>query len=204
MEDVHFGAEDNMDEDEVGEDEDVEMDFAEDTGSEDTSRTEDEDDEDEIGEVDPDTGESEGVWQDDDDDEEDLVENDAEPEGDNGDEDEDDDDDDDDDDEQAREAVIWTEVFLSHHTFRLMLTFVYSQGDATQEQEEGEDEEVLGGQIFLFVFEFILTSFQLQLLLFVTSKTMTQNGCRMKISKLDHVSSIYVILLLLSLVMPVN
>ena len=106
---MNFGPDESMDDDEIGEDEDAEVDFGEDTGSEDTSRTDDdddmdEDDDDEV-DVDDETGESEGAWQDEGD-ETDLVEN-GEGEG-------DEDGDDDDEDEEADDGVIWPEVCLSH------------------------------------------------------------------------------------------
>jgi hypothetical protein len=52
------------------------------------------------------------VWQDEDDEEEDLVENDAEPEADEADEEEDD---------EARDTVIWAEVYPLNILFRLIL-----------------------------------------------------------------------------------
>lgn len=111
MEDVNFGPDESMDGDEIGEDEDAEMDFGEDTGSEDTSRTDDDDDmdeeEDDEVEVDDESGESEGAWQDEEEDEADLVENGEEGEG-------DEDGDDDDEDEEADNGVIWPEVCLTH------------------------------------------------------------------------------------------
>ena len=115
MEDVNFGPDENMDDDEIGEDEDAEMDFGEDTGSEDTSRTDDDDDmgEEDDGEVDVDdeTGESEGGWQDEEEEEADLVEN-GEGEG-------DEDGDEDDEDEEADDGVIWPEVCSSMCLYHL-------------------------------------------------------------------------------------
>ncbi|KAJ7188201.1 hypothetical protein C8R46DRAFT_1341056 [Mycena filopes] len=76
MEDVHFTAEDEMGEDEEDEDEDVEMDFGEETGSEDTSNTGDEGED-----LEDPTRQPGEVWNteededDEDDEEEDLVEN---------------------------------------------------------------------------------------------------------------------------------
>jgi len=107
---VNFGPDESMDDDEIGEDEDAEMDFGEDTGSEDTSRTDDDDDmdEEEDDEVEVDeSGESEGAWQDEEEDETDLVENGEDGEG-------DEDGDDDDEDEEVDNGVIWPEVCLSH------------------------------------------------------------------------------------------
>ena len=107
MEDVNFGPDESMDDDEIGDDEDAEMDFGEDTGSEDTSRTDDDNDmdeeDDEEVDVDDETGESEGAWQDEDG--ADLVEN-GEGEG-------DEDGDEDDEDEEADDGVIWPEVCAS-------------------------------------------------------------------------------------------
>ncbi|RPD73800.1 hypothetical protein L226DRAFT_488466 [Lentinus tigrinus ALCF2SS1-7] len=79
MEGVHYGDEDEMDEEgEDDEDDDVEMDFGDETGSEDTSATDEEDVEEDL---EDDTGESEEEgWQEEDEEEEaDLVENEGEP-----------------------------------------------------------------------------------------------------------------------------
>lgn len=90
MEDVHFGAEDEMDEDDEDEEEDVEMDFGEETGSEDTSNTGDEGEDDDIEDPTRQPGE---VWdreeddEEDDEDEEDLVEHDEEDDEDEDEED---------------------------------------------------------------------------------------------------------------------
>ena len=102
---MNYGPDESMDDDEIGEDEDAEMDFGEETGSEDTSRTDDDDDMDEEEEVDVDdeTGESEGAWQDEEEEEADLVENGEEGEG-------DEDGDEDDEDEEVDDGVIWPEV----------------------------------------------------------------------------------------------
>lgn len=88
MEDVNYTPEDEMDEDVEDDDEDAEMDFGEETGSDDTSNT---DEEEEI--LDADVRESQEGWQDEDEEyeEDDLVEQ----------EDDDDDDDDDGEDEGA-------------------------------------------------------------------------------------------------------
>ncbi|KAF5386145.1 hypothetical protein D9615_002574 [Tricholomella constricta] len=80
MDDAHYGDEDEMDEDEGDEDEDVEMDFGEETGSEDTSNTEDEGEED----VDETRGSGE-EWDDGEEEEEDLVENEDEEDDEEGD-----------------------------------------------------------------------------------------------------------------------
>ncbi|KAJ8696871.1 E3 ubiquitin-protein ligase tom1 [Pleurotus ostreatus] len=84
MEDVHFDGEDAMDDDDEEDDEDVEMDYGEETGSEDTSNTDDED-EDELENATHESGEG---WEDEED-EDDLVENDDDndDDGDDGDED---------------------------------------------------------------------------------------------------------------------
>ncbi|RDX47077.1 hypothetical protein OH76DRAFT_1406241 [Lentinus brumalis] len=78
MEDVHYGDEDEMDEeDEDDEDDDVDMDFGDETGSEDTSATDEEDVEGDL--EDDETGESEEGWHEEDEEEEaDLVENEGE------------------------------------------------------------------------------------------------------------------------------
>ena len=104
---MNFGPDESMDDDEIDEDEDAEMDFGEDAGSEDTSRTDEDDDmdeEDDEVDVDDETGESEGAWQDEDD-EADLVEN-GEGEG-------DEDGDEDDEDDEADDGVIWPEVCMA-------------------------------------------------------------------------------------------
>ncbi|KAF8658329.1 hypothetical protein AX16_002096 [Volvariella volvacea WC 439] len=89
--DDNFAGEDEMDEDEEDEDGDVEMGYDEDTGSEDTSHTEEEEEEDELGAED----DQEEDWEDvDEEEEEDLVENEdeegADEEPDEGQEDEED------------------------------------------------------------------------------------------------------------------
>jgi len=128
MEDVNFGPDESMDDDEIGEDEDAEMDFGEDTGSEDTSRTDDDDDmdeeDDEEVDVDDETGESEGAWQDEEDGA-DLVEN-GEGEG-------DEDGDEDDEDEEADDGVIWPEVRSS--------TYLYPLGNSVSHREPSKFRE---------------------------------------------------------------
>lgn len=111
---MNFGPDESMD-DEIGGDEDAEMDFGEDTGSEDTSRTDDDDDmeeEDREVDVDDETGESEGAWQDEDG--ADLVENGEEGEG--------DDDGDEDEDEEADDGVIWPGEVYSSTIFTVLDT----------------------------------------------------------------------------------
>jgi len=77
MDDAHFSAEDDMDQDDEDEDGDVEMDFADETGSDDTSNTDEEPEEgpeDEarnIGEVWEDGEEEDGLVEHDEEDEED-------------------------------------------------------------------------------------------------------------------------------------
>ncbi|EKM54444.1 uncharacterized protein PHACADRAFT_174950 [Phanerochaete carnosa HHB-10118-sp] len=74
MEDVHFGHDDEMDEDAEDEDDDAEMYDEEETGSEDTSATDEEDEEALEQELEDETGDSEGGWNEAEE-EEDLVEN---------------------------------------------------------------------------------------------------------------------------------
>lgn len=89
MEDVHYGHDDEMDEDAEDEDEDAEMYDDEETGSEDTSATDEEDEEALENELEDETGDSEGGWNEEEE-EEDLVENEAvHEEGDEDSEDED-------------------------------------------------------------------------------------------------------------------
>lgn len=130
MEDVNFGPDESMDDDEIGEEEDAEMDFGEDTGSEDTSRTDDDDDmddeDDEEVDVDDETGESEGAWQDEEDGA-DLVEN--------GEGEVDDDGDDDDEDEEADDGAIWQEVCSA--------PCVYPFGDLVFDREPSRFQERL-------------------------------------------------------------
>ena len=126
---MNFGPDESMDGDEIGEDEDAEMDFGEDTGSEDTSRTDDDDDmveeeDDEEVDVDDETGESEGAWQDEEDGA-DLVEN-GEGEG-------DEDGDEDDEDEEADDGVIWPEVCSS--------TLLYLSGNSVLDREPSKFRE---------------------------------------------------------------
>ncbi|KAJ7218040.1 hypothetical protein GGX14DRAFT_495423 [Mycena pura] len=109
MDDVHFGAEEEMDEDEDDEDEDVEMDFGEETGSDDTSDSGDEGGDD----LENPTRQPEEVWgpeedEEEDEEEEDLVEHDGE---------EDDDDEGDGNDEidggdgdEGDEEMIWQDI----------------------------------------------------------------------------------------------
>ena len=145
MEDVHFAAEDEMD-DEQEDDDDVEMDFGEETGSEDTSNTEEEGDENDL---DNQPREPEEVWQDEDDEDgENLVENEEE----NEEEDEDDEDDVEVDDEMMWQvcatvyrrgvshlinlhlrALSMAEMFLGRHQKKGMTTMrlkVSASGDA--------------------------------------------------------------------------
>ena len=138
---MSYGPDESMDDDDIGEDEDAEMDFGEDTGSEDTSRTDDDDmdEEDDEVDVDDETGESEGAWQDEAEDEADLVENGEEGEG-------DEDGDEDDDDDEADDGVIWTEVCFP----MCMCPFgklILGQGaeQVPGETDEGDDEEGIGG-----------------------------------------------------------
>ncbi|KAK0485978.1 hypothetical protein IW261DRAFT_1662959 [Armillaria novae-zelandiae] len=88
MEDVHFNGEDDMHEDDDDDDDDdEEMDFADETGSEDTSNTADEGDDDDLEEQVP---HGDGWEPDEEEDEEDLVHNEDEDDNDEEDEDEDD------------------------------------------------------------------------------------------------------------------
>ncbi|KAK7687105.1 hypothetical protein QCA50_009606 [Cerrena zonata] len=104
MEDAHYGSDDEMDEDEEEEDDDVEMDYGDETGSEDTSAS-DEDEDDLEADLEDGTGDSEDGWHNHVDDEgEDLVENEGIHDEDGGDEDEDEDEDDGD------EEVMWQDV----------------------------------------------------------------------------------------------
>lgn len=100
MEEVHYGPDDEMDEDVEEEEDDAEMDYDNETGSEDTSHTDEEEDVDMEEEMENETGESEEGWHDEDE-EEDLVENDIEHEG------EDDDAEDEDEDDAGEEDVMW-------------------------------------------------------------------------------------------------
>ena len=138
---MSYGPDESMDGDDIGEDEDAEMDFGEDTGSEDTSRTDDDDmdEEDDEVDVDDETGESEGAWQDEEEDEADLVENGEEGEG-------DEDGDEDDDDEDADDGVIWTEVCFPAYIYSFgELILVQGAEQVPGETDEGDDEEGLGG-----------------------------------------------------------
>ncbi|KAJ7132750.1 hypothetical protein C8R43DRAFT_929975 [Mycena crocata] len=133
MEDVHFGAEGEMDEDEEDENEDVEMDFGEETGSEDTSNTEDEGEDDEDptrqpGEVwDPEEDEEE-----DDEDEEDLIEN-------------NDDEDDDEDEDDANDQI--DDVEGDGGEEEMMWQDINADDDAGEPADEGDDDEDVGGPI---------------------------------------------------------
>ncbi|KAK0461087.1 uncharacterized protein EV420DRAFT_1746494 [Desarmillaria tabescens] len=107
MEDVHFNGEDDIHEDDDDdEDDDEEMDFADETGSEDTSNTADEGDDDDLEEQVP---HGDGWEQDEDEDEEDLVHNEDE---DDNDEEDDDENDRGDDIEGAEgdEEMIWQDI----------------------------------------------------------------------------------------------
>ena len=138
---MSYGPDESMDGDDIGEDEDAEMDFGEETGSEDTSRTDDDgmDEEDDEVDVDDETGESEGAWQDEEEDEADLVENGEEGEG-------DEDGDEDDEDEEADDGVIWTEVCFSACICPSRKP-IFAQGadQVPGETDEGDDEEGIGG-----------------------------------------------------------
>ncbi|TFK54241.1 hypothetical protein OE88DRAFT_1786570 [Heliocybe sulcata] len=121
MEDVHYSAEDDMDEEDEDEDEDIEMDFGDDeTGSEDTS--EDEVDE-ENEELENESDASEGGWEDaEEDEEEGLVENDAEVDEDEGEEDEGEEEDD--------AQIVWQDVPAGE--------------DVADIAEDGDEEDVQG------------------------------------------------------------
>ncbi|KAI0708195.1 hypothetical protein C8T65DRAFT_740208 [Cerioporus squamosus] len=119
MEDVHYGDEDEMDEeDEDDEDDDVDMDFGDETGSEDTSATDEEDVE---GDLEDETGESEEGWQDEDEEEEEgLVENEGEPADEETGEEE----------EEEGEEVMWQDIAV---------------GDGADEvADEGDEEDDAG------------------------------------------------------------
>jgi E3 ubiquitin-protein ligase HUWE1 len=101
MEDVHFQPQDDMEDDGLEADDDVEMDYADETGSEDTSHTEEEED------VDLDAPVLEGAWQDEDGDVSGLIENDdAQDDLDEGDA-TDDDDQDNDEEHVHAEGGVW-------------------------------------------------------------------------------------------------
>ncbi|TBU55065.1 hypothetical protein BD310DRAFT_1041405 [Dichomitus squalens] len=120
MEDVHYGDEDDMDEeDDEDEDGDVEMDFGDETGSEDTSATDEEDVEEDL---EDETGESEEGWQEEDEeDEEGLVENEGQAAEEEADED----------DEDEGEEVMWQDIAVG-------------DGGADEGADEGEEEEDVG------------------------------------------------------------
>ncbi|KAF7981836.1 hypothetical protein HWV62_31363 [Athelia sp. TMB] len=116
MEDVNYAPEDEMDEDVEDDDEDAEMDFGEETGSDDTSNT---DEEEEI--LDADVRESqEGGWQDEDEEyeEDDLIEQ----------EDDDDDDDGDGEDEGAPGPDVEAEM-------------IWPSGDVAPDGPDQDDDE---------------------------------------------------------------
>ncbi|KAL4252810.1 UPL family protein [Abortiporus biennis] len=102
MDDAHYGPDDEMDEDMEEEEDDVEMDYGDDTASEDTSNTDEEEDVDDLeDDLENETGESEEGWQDEDEDgEEDLIQHDEGNE----------DDDDEDEGDEDGEEVMWQDV----------------------------------------------------------------------------------------------
>ncbi|KAJ6625623.1 hypothetical protein B0H10DRAFT_1782772 [Mycena sp. CBHHK59/15] len=134
MEDVHFGAEDEMDEDDEDEDEDVEMDFGEETGSEDTSNTEDDGEDDDLEDPTRQPGE---VWdpevddEEDDEDEEDLIENDEEDDE-EGDEEDVNEQIDGVDGDEAEEEMMWQDI---------------NADDEGGPVDEADDDEDTGGPI---------------------------------------------------------
>lgn len=136
MDNGQFSQDEEMDEDAVDTDEDVEMEFGDETGSEDTSNTDEEDDEDDEGMEDGEQTTSEDGWDEqgvEDEDEEALVENeeDQDEEGDGAslaDEDEGEEMVDDEDDEPEGE-LNWEvcigcqlHVHLSNRVFRMVKT----------------------------------------------------------------------------------
>ncbi|OCH84897.1 hypothetical protein OBBRIDRAFT_891524 [Obba rivulosa] len=147
MEDMQYGAEDDMDENGDEEEDDVEMDFGDETGSEDTTDTEDNEEDDLEDQFEHESGESEEGWQDEDEeDEEDLVEN----------EDENDDDDDDgaDEDEDEGEEVMWQDIAVGDEVLDhapdegdeedeagvpIMQMNLGEEGDAASEEDYGDD-----------------------------------------------------------------
>lgn len=128
MEDVHYSAEEDMDEDEEDEDEDVEMDFGNDeTGSEDTSEDEEEVDNEEL---ENESEASEDGWEDEEEEveeEEGLVENDEAVDDDDGEED---------DGEEAGEGqIIWQDVPVGE--------------DVADAGEDVDEEDVRGNVHFI-------------------------------------------------------
>ncbi|KAI8975845.1 hypothetical protein BD414DRAFT_580582 [Trametes punicea] len=119
MEDVHYGEDEDMDEDGGDdEDDDVEMDFGDETGSEDTSAT----DEDVEGELQDEEGESEDGWQDEEDEEdEDLVENEGEAVDEDAEEE-----------EEGGEEVMWQDIAVGEGE-------VDEGGDEPDEEEDAGD-----------------------------------------------------------------
>jgi E3 ubiquitin-protein ligase HUWE1 len=120
MEDVHFNAEDEMDDDDEDEDEDVEMDFGEETGSEDTSNTEEEGED----PLDNATQQSGDGWQDEDEEDEDLVANEDENEP-------DEDEDEEEDADEEEEEMMWQVTRLIFHCALLDLTLGVSSGHSS-------------------------------------------------------------------------
>ncbi|KAI9068310.1 hypothetical protein FKP32DRAFT_1587710 [Trametes sanguinea] len=120
MEDVHYGEDEDMDEDdEDDEDDDVEMDFGDETGSEDTSAT----DEDVEGELEDEAGDSEDGWQDEEEEEEeDLVENEGEPIDEDVEEEEE---------EDGGDEVMWQDIAVG-------------EGEGDEGGDEQDDEEDAG------------------------------------------------------------
>ncbi|KAL1945966.1 hypothetical protein VTO73DRAFT_1968 [Trametes versicolor] len=115
MEDVHYDDEDMDDDGEDDEDDDVEMDFGDETGSEDTSATDD-DVEGALG----DEGESEDEWHDEEEEEEaGLVENEGEPM---------DDDAEDEEEEDEGDEVMWQDIAVG-------------DGDGEDPGDEGDEED---------------------------------------------------------------
>jgi E3 ubiquitin-protein ligase HUWE1 len=119
MEDVHYSPENETGEDEEDEDEDVEMDFGEETGSDDTSNT-DEEEEDALEGV---GRESEEGWQDEDEEyeEDDLVENNEEEDDEDGDDNEGE--------EEGDGEILWQDIHADGNI-----------ADAAGEDQDEEDE----------------------------------------------------------------
>ncbi|KAF9820248.1 hypothetical protein IEO21_01462 [Rhodonia placenta] len=131
MEDVNYGAEDGMDEDEEDEEDDVEMDFGDETGSEDTSATEEDVEDDLEDDLEDDgTGESEEGWQDEEEeDEEDLVENHEVNANEEGEEQEGD--------EDEGEEVIWQDIAAGEDIAE------DAADDADEDEEVGDSVPIL-------------------------------------------------------------
>ncbi|KAI0829944.1 hypothetical protein BC628DRAFT_1314795 [Trametes gibbosa] len=117
MEDVHYDDEDMDENDEEDDDDDVEMDFGDETGSEDTSAT----DEDVEGELEDEEGESQGGWHDEEEEEEEgLVENEGAPL---------DDDAEDDEEEDEADEVMWQDIAVGE-----------GEGDDIGDEHDEEDD----------------------------------------------------------------